>query len=383
MVPHTVGPFSSGEMPTADIARIEDLETKHRRIIELMSEQGLDAVLIQQPENFAWFTSGGDNTGRGGSEITAALFITSDARVVVGGNSDIGQIFDTEILGLGFQLKERPWFEPKNVLLTDLCRGRRVGSDTALLRTRDLSAEIAALRLPLTPLECDRMRKIGRQLSHAVEATARNIQELQSEAEVAGEVAHRLLKHEIMPIRISVSSDNRMARYRSWGFSGEPIRKACTIRAVGGRWGLRVQVSRTVSLGEPEPELLKAHQHAALIHATAMYFSQSNWSVGDILDRIRRIYEKFDHADEWRLAEQGHLIGYLPSELSIAPRSEFRLSPGCAVYWRPSIGPASLGDSVLVNPEGVELLTPMELWPAMEIAVKDVPLTCPGILKRD
>ncbi|MFO1023426.1 MAG: hypothetical protein U0903_22445 [Planctomycetales bacterium] len=67
--------------------------------------------------------------------------------------------------------------------------------------------------------------------------------------------------------------DNRMARYRSWGFSGEPIRKACTIRAVGGRWGLRVQVSRTVSIGEPDPELLKAHQHAALIHATAMYFA--------------------------------------------------------------------------------------------------------------
>ncbi|MFO1023425.1 MAG: aminopeptidase P family N-terminal domain-containing protein [Planctomycetales bacterium] len=182
-------------MPTADIARIEDLEAKHRRVIELMSEQGLDALLIQQPENFAWFTAGGDNTGRGGPDITAALFITPDARVIVGGNADIGQVFDTEILGLGFQLKERPWFEPKNVLLSDLCRGRRVGSDTPLPRTQDLSAELATLRFPLTPFECDRMRKIGRHLAHAVEATARNLQELQSEAEVAGEVSHRLLKH--------------------------------------------------------------------------------------------------------------------------------------------------------------------------------------------
>jgi len=380
MIPHTVGPFSSGEMPIADTSRIEDIESKHQRIREFLTEQQLDAVLLQQPENFSWLTSGGDNTGKGFPEPKASIFVTSDARVVLGGNSDLGQLFDTEITGLGFQLKERPWYEPRQVLMADLCRGRRVGSDAPLGKTIDVSEKLAGMRVPLTPVEADRIRKLGRQLAHALEATARNLQRLQTESEVAGEVAHRLMKHEIDPVQIQVTADTRTTRYRHWGYSGEPVRRWCVLRAVGKKWGLHVSAARTVSLDVPDQELLRAHQHAALVQATAIYFSQRNWALGDVLDKTRRIYEKFDHADEWRLAEQGHVQGYRPSEIPVIPRSEYRLAANTSLYWRPSIGPAQLGDSILLNSEGFEMLTPIEVWPSLEVAVKEVPIVCPGIL---
>jgi len=380
MIPHAVGPFSSGEMPIADTSRIEDIESKHQRIREFLTEHQLDAVLLQRPENFAWMTSGGDNTGRGSPETIASIFVTPDARVVLGGNSDLGQLFETEIVGLGFQLKERPWYEPRQVLMTDLCRGRRVGSDLPLGKATDVSAELAAMRIPLTPVEGDRARKVGRQVAHALEATARNLQRLQTESEVAGEIAHRLMKHEIQPVQIQVTADTRTTRYRQWGYSGEPVRRWCVLRAVAQRWGLHVAAARTVSLDVPDQELLRSHQHAALVQATAIYFSQMNWALGDVLDKTRRIYEKFDHADEWRLAEQGHVQGYRPSEVPVAPRCEYRLAANTSLYWRPSIGPAQLGDSFLLNADGFEILTPIEVWPSLEVAVKDVPIVCPGIL---
>lgn len=383
MIPHAVGPFSSGEMPIADTSRIEDIEAKHQRVREFLVEQELDAILLQEPENFAWMTSGGDSTGRGAPEPVAAIFVTPDARVVLGGNNDLGQLFDTEITGLGFQLKERPWYEPRHVLMADLCRGRRVGSDAPLAKTIDIREKLTALRVPLTPIECDRIRKVGRHLAHALEATARNLQRLQTEAEVAGEISHRLIKHELQPVQVQVTGDTRTARYRHWGYSGEPVRRWCVLRAVARRWGLHVSASRTVSLGVPEQELLRSHQHAALVQATAIYFSQMNWAVGDVLDKTRRIYEKFDHADEWRLAEQGNVLGYRPAEIPVIPRSEYRLGPNTPLHWRPSIGSAQMGDSILLNSEGFEILTPIEVWPSLEVAVKDVPIVCPGILIKE
>jgi len=45
MIPHAVGPFSSGEMPVADAGRIEDIEAKHQRLRDFLVEQQLDALL--------------------------------------------------------------------------------------------------------------------------------------------------------------------------------------------------------------------------------------------------------------------------------------------------------------------------------------------------
>ena len=41
--------------------------------------------------------------------------------VVVTTNAESAQLFDRELQGLGFQLKERPWHEPRSTLIEDLC----------------------------------------------------------------------------------------------------------------------------------------------------------------------------------------------------------------------------------------------------------------------
>ena len=46
--------------------RAGDVEQKQQAVADFLEREGLDALVIQQPENFAWFTAGGDNS-RGGS----------------------------------------------------------------------------------------------------------------------------------------------------------------------------------------------------------------------------------------------------------------------------------------------------------------------------
>jgi hypothetical protein len=52
------------------------------------------------------------------------------------------------------------------------------------------------------------------------------------------------------------------------------------------------------------------------------------------------------------------------------------------LYWHPSLGPALVGDTILVQTGGFEILTPTESWPHLDISVKDAILTVPDILQR-
>ena len=134
-----VGPMSSAEFQTVDGDRLADIQHKHAAVKQLLAVRQLDAILLQRPLNFAWFTSGGDCSRGGSSDASAALFITPEARVVVTSNAESAQLFDRELQGLGFQLKERPWHEPRATLMDDLCRGRKVASDARFNGTPDIS----------------------------------------------------------------------------------------------------------------------------------------------------------------------------------------------------------------------------------------------------
>ncbi len=372
----------SGEIPQVDHDRFVDVDQKHQQIAEFLKSHQYDAVILQHPHNFSWMTSGGDNSRAGSSDTTASLFITPDARLVATTNIDSARLFEYEIPGLGFQLKERPWHDPFIGLLEDLCRGRTVASDTGILRTFDISAQLHNMRIPLSSIECERLRDLGKKLAHAVEATARNFSYDQTEAEIAGQVSHRLIKHRIIPERIQVRAYKEKPIYPHWTFSTERINSAVTISVVGRLHGLCVGVSRTVSFGEPETALLGAHHRATLMQATGMFFSKPEWEIFEIWKRLQRIYEKFGCQNEWQLADQGHVIGYQTSEVPIVPKSEFRVTARMPIFWHPSVGPAVVGDTILVGEEGFELLTPMEEWPRLNVEVKGTIFTRPDILRR-
>ncbi|HTI51538.1 MAG TPA: M24 family metallopeptidase [Planctomycetaceae bacterium] len=379
-------PLSSGEFDFTDPDRYDDVERKQKRIAEFLARKQYDGVLLQKPANFAWFTCGAEAPRFGGDESAASLFITPDARVVVANNVDASQLFDKQLGGLGFQLKQRPWHEDRQVLFSDLCRGRNVASDTGVESTINESADIAALRLPLEPSECLRMRQLGAIVAHAVEATARHVEIGQSESEIAGQLAHRLVRHEVQPLWSRTIADGRGAAYRHWTAGDWTLRRWCTIAAVGSRWGLCCACARTVVLGSPPLDLVSAYQQAAMLTATGMFFSRAGSPFSTVWQKVRRIYEKVGHPDEWQLADQAELIGYHPRELRLLPSSDFTLKAGMPIHWHPSIGPVQFGDTLLVREEreeGGDLLTRAVEWPMLGITVRGHSVHLPDLLVRE
>jgi Xaa-Pro aminopeptidase len=360
--------------------RFEEVERKQQRVAEFLERQELDALLLQDRDHFAWFTCGGESTSFLPAP-PAALFLTADARVAVADNVSSPMLFERELAGLGFQLKERRWHEDERRLLDDLCRRRRVGSDRPGVGTRDVSAELALLRLPLSPEERTRLKELGRDVAHAVEATARNITPGTTEAEAAGQIAHRLIRREVTPEGLQAVSDQHRRRFRTQGFTPSPIQHFCTLAAVGRRDGLYAACARTVCFGEIPDDLAEAHNAVTLVQATGLFFSQAEWTLDEVWKRVARIYEKTGHPGEWELAPQAEVTGYRACEQTVRPGDPYRLLAGSPVVWHPSVGPATACDTMLVGEGGGEIVTPMETWPRLRVRVKNATFSRPGILR--
>lgn len=363
-----------------DKRRLADVEEKHRRIREFLNAVGADAVLLQDPANIAWFTAGADVSRLASESCQTSLFITEDARLFATNAVDSAQLFEREVFGLGFQLKQREWFQAHSALIEDLCRGRKIVSDSGVEGTKGAAKKIHKLCLPLTELEVDRLRTLSRVLVHAVEVTAGHIRTGVTEAAVAGELSHRLLRRTVTPARIQVCADGRNVRYRHWSFGEDPIESYATVSCVARRWGLHVAVSRTVCLNSVPQDLWAAHQKSVLVHATGMFFSRHGQPLKDIWPKVKRIYEKFELASEWQLADQADIMGYRMSEHQLTPASDFELQAPTPIFWHPGVAAAMPGDTVLVQPGGIEVLTRSTVWPELRVQVKGHDVPCAGLL---
>src|SRR5262249_6052562 len=205
---------------------------------------------------------------------------------------------------------------------------------------------------------------------HAVEATARHIEPGQTEAEIAGHLANRLIRHEAMPVRLRAVADGRGAAYRHWNFGNQPMRRWCSLSATVSRWGLCCAVTRSVAFGSPPEELLAAFQQAGMLEATGTFFSQAGGPPSTGLQKGHRVYEKQGIGHEWQTADQAEVIGFIPSEVQIVPSSDFTLLPRMPIHWHPSVGPAQMGDTILVTDTGFDPVTPATDWPTLSVSVK-------------
>ncbi len=366
--------------------RREDVEEKHRRIIGLLEATSNDAVVLGRGDSIAWFTAGGDlGTDLSGEMGTVLLYINRTSRAVVTDNVQSARVFEEELAGLGFQLKERPWYDEPSRIIEELGHSKRVIGDFGPCRspwTREVDS-LRALRRPMTPLERQRLRELGRTLTLAVEATCRNFDQGEKEADVAGHLAHRLIREGVVPVDMRIAGDDRLDRHRQPGFKAAPIRERATITATGRRFGLCATVSRSVSFGPVDPEFRNRHSLAAMVDATYIYFSRAGEPVADVFRKARRIYEKFNRPHEWTLDYQGSVVGYSPREFLLVPESTQVLGPGTAICWSPSVGAARSSDTMVIDARGgYELVTAAQNWPIVEVAVKGFSISRPGILER-
>jgi Xaa-Pro dipeptidase len=367
-------------------ARRDDVEEKHQRIRDYLDATNQDAVVLGMADSLSWFTSGGDlGQGLGNGPAAVLLFINRTCRAVITDNVQSSRVFEEELAGLGFQLKERPWYDDPFQVVAELCHNKRIANDMGgygCSQVRREADAVRALRRRLTHLERQRLRELGRTLTLAVEATCRNFDLGEREADVAGHLAHRLIREGVVPVSLRVASDDRLARFRQPNFKASPILRRATISVTGRRHGLCASVTRTVSFGPVDQEHRADHSLATMVDATCIFFSRPGERVCEVFRRAKRIYEKFDRPHEWTLDYQGNIVGYSPREVVLRPDSTLVLEPDTALAWSPSVQAARTEDTVVIDARGYEVVTAPQDWPQIDVAVKGFIIPRPSVLER-
>jgi Xaa-Pro aminopeptidase len=377
-------PFLTLGEPTAGGVsdRRADVELKMGQVATLLGETTCDGLLLLDPDNFSWLTSGATPRGQLNPDEAPAVYCNGEQRWLLASNADSQRFFDEELDSLGFQLKEWPWHWGREQLLVDLCQNRRIACDKPFGDAKVVGDRLRRLRRQLSIYEQACLRALGHILSHALEATCRTMEVNQNEREVAGQISHRLLHRGVLPLHIGVAAGERSKRYRNYGFTSTPITGYAQMTATARKYGLTATASRALCFGELAAEVRQAQN--AVCRVSASYLA-STWPEAvprEILTAARRIYMVAGYEHEWALCEQGHVTGRAPVELAITTQTEDIFLPGWAVTWHASADSASSCDTFLVTDKGPKVLTPTETWPLKRIRIQGAEFVRPDVLQR-
>lgn len=378
-----ITPLSQPELSlTGPADRRADVEYKQQLVAQLLQEAGCDGLLALRPENFSWLSAGGVSRGILDDEAQPALYFTQEGRWALSSNVDSQRLFDEELDGLGFQLKEWPWHWGRNQLLQDLCQGRNVACDSPFGSCKMVREELGNRRRVLTEYERACYRALGQIVSHALEATGRTFVMGETEREIAGQLSHRLLHRGATPLVISVAADGRSRHYRQTGFTASPVSNHCVLSVAARKYGLCARASRSVSFGQADPLFRKEHDAACKVSATYVASTWPDSVPRQILATGQRIYQIVGVEHEWALSPQGHVTGHSPVELPLLPGNEGLLQAHWAITWLVSIGAAMSCDTFLISEDGPRTVTAVENWPLKRIKVQGAEFVRPDLLVR-
>jgi Xaa-Pro aminopeptidase len=366
----------------AALDRRADIDAKQNRVAALLMDAACDGVLVVDAANFACLTSGASARGVLDPAEQPVLYFSREQRWALASNTDSQRLFDEELDGLGFQLKEWPWYWGREQLLADLCQGRRVACDVPLRDCVPMGGHLSRLRRTLTIYEQACVRAAGHIVSHALEATCRTMVPGLTEREIAGQLSHRLLHRGAQPVSISVAGDGRSKLYRQCGFTEVPVYRYAVISVTARKYGLHVTASRSVSFGPPDDAFRQDSDAACKIHATYVASTWPDAGPREILGLGRRVYLITGFEHEWLGCPQGHVIGRAPVELMLTPQTEELFQAGWAVTWQAVAGAAASCDTFLVTEKGPEWLTIPETWPLKRIRIQGADFVRPYVLER-
>src|SRR5262249_1700299 len=100
--------------------RRADIDANQAQVAALLAEVDCEALFIFEPENFSWFTSGATPRSILDPHQLPGLFVAPEIRALMASNVDAQRLFDEELDGLGFQLKEWPWQAGREQLMSYL-----------------------------------------------------------------------------------------------------------------------------------------------------------------------------------------------------------------------------------------------------------------------
>jgi Xaa-Pro aminopeptidase len=350
--------------------RRADIDGRQEFLGRVLEEMQCEGVVLLVPQHVNWFTGGLNLRGLMAETERPGIYTNGRQRWLLCSSVDTQRFFDEELDGLGFQVKEWQWATGRAVLLAELVVGKKFAVDRPFPNLPQIGERLRLELRVLSSFEREAYRKLGRQVAHAVEATARTLQAGQSEEEIAGQLSHRLYHRGIEAHAVSVGVDGRGMKYRRTGFTRDCISKTCTLQATGQLNGLYCTAARTVSFGPLPADHRTAFDTACKLAALFAAMSVPGETTGGAVEAAKRLLTGTPHEFDLRASQPGYGTGRVAAEELRRAGADEKFEPGWAITWQPRLGPAAVADTVIVTEDGGDAATTPDGWPFKKITVK-------------
>jgi Xaa-Pro aminopeptidase len=384
------------------------------RLLELIERRGLGAVVLRRPENFAWYTGGGNSRVEyAAPEGVADVVVTPEAEWVLTSTIEGPRMRDEETPG--FHVVEYAWEEGPAPALRELVGDVSIGADVVLggvprcygggsSAARDLGAtaaaaaadapeataaaaatdapeataaaeatsapaatgatvaldlneDLSALRRVLDAEAIARLHAIGADLTAALSDVAERLVPGISEHEAASELAAACRARGLVPTVLLAATHERIARYRHPLATTARLERRAIIVASAQRGGLYANLTRIAWLEEPDPEIVRRQAACDEILArTRDEATLPGRALSDVFADIRCFYADAGFPDEWRLHHQGGVTGYASREVIATPTTAIEIEPGMAFAWNPSVTGAKAEETFVLTGTGPEIV---------------------------
>jgi Xaa-Pro aminopeptidase len=353
-----------------------EVQTKLGQLRVLMAEKKVDAVWLRSVNNVAWITGGIDAAVNTADTVGVfTVLVTRDKAQIIASTIEGPRVSkQDQAEARGFEVLSPPWEQG-----APLNAPNALGVDGSHPGAVDLSREIGILRSHLMPVEVDRFRALGRSCAGAMEAAIGRVQPGMTEYEIAGALANETFARGVTPIVNLIATDERIFNFRHPLPTAKVMDRYAMLVLCGRKDGLVCSVTRLVHFGALPDELRTKIAACATIDAKINAGSKPGKTLDEMFSLIKTAYAEAGYPDEWKLHHQGGPAGYGAREIIAVPGDMATLQAGMVCAWNPSITGVKVEDSILVTPEGPEILTEIPGWPTLDVKVDGLTLARPVI----
>ena len=338
---------------------------KRARIKALLTEKGLEAVVLRKGANVAWITGGRAHIPTTLELSCMDVVVYPDRIVVVTNKIEAGRLKDEELSG-DEELIIVNWFEGRDAHLP---KGSKIGVDGADSERTNIQGDIENLRRNLNEFEVARLKEIGRDATEALEEAMLDIDNDESEVEVAGEIAEELWERNLEPVVLLIAGEDRIKKYRHPLPTTARVGNLVMGVICARRKGLIASVTRLVHFGDLTSELKENYSRLLSVEAAFLDGTKPGATLAEAFKSGQMEYLKqgFDR-DEWTNHHQGGPTGYLPRDFTAHEKTNQLIEVRNAIAWNPSAAGLKVEDTLVVTESGFEFVTGSSEWPSLEIA---------------
>jgi len=360
---------------------IQDSKIKRQRVRDYLFRKKLDGVIITTREHFTWMTSGGDNHVVRPTNIGfGAIVITKNHQYIIAHSMDADRLIEEQVKGQGFELVKMCWYEGDIRLKAMELAGQRVGSDTNLPGAEDVYMDLVDLHYPMTDLEVERIRWLGRATDGLFYTMAQSIKPGETEIDIA---ARLLSMHASAGLEVDgmiVGSDERCFKYRHPMATEKRLEKYLMLHSVARKWGLHSNLTRFLHFGPIPEKIRKIYDCAAGIEARIFLTIEPGLRFSEILRNQKKWYQELGFKGEWKNHFQGGPTGYIIADGGRALTDKV-VQVKQSYEWFITVTGTKTGELSLLTENGLEISSYIKSsWPGLDVSTPFGDVRVPNIM---